>query len=32
MLAAKIVLGVAVLNLLFLTFEMSFNVVKALFG
>jgi hypothetical protein len=30
--AARIVLAVAALNLLFLTFELSFNVVKALLG
>ena len=30
MLAAKIVLAIAVLNLLFLTFELTFNVVSAL--
>ena len=30
MLAAKIVLAIAVLNLLFLAFELTFNVVSAL--
>ena len=30
--AARIVLAVAALNLLFLGFELSFNVVKALLG
>ena len=32
MLAAKVVLTVTVINLSFLTFELSFNVLKALFG
>jgi len=32
MLAAKVVMAVTVLNLAFLTFELSFNVLKALFG
>ena len=32
MLAAKVVMAVTVLNLLFLTFELTFNVVKALSG
>jgi hypothetical protein len=32
MLAAKIVLAVAALNLLFLTAELTFNTVRALFG
>jgi hypothetical protein len=32
MLAAKVVMAVTILNLSFLTFELSFNVLKALFG
>jgi hypothetical protein len=32
MLAAKIVLAIAALNLLFLFTELSFNVIRALFG
>lgn len=32
MLAAKIVFAVAILNLTFLFFELTFNVVRALFG
>jgi len=32
MLAAKIVLAIAALNLLFLCTELSFNVIRALFG
>jgi len=32
MLPAKIVLGIAIVNLLFLCTELSFNVLRALFG
>ena len=32
MLAAKIVLAIAVVNLFFLCTELSFNVIRALFG